>query len=114
MSENVSEKVYLIDAWENHRWGWKRVKDMNVHTVIGYESIYYVENSKIYLAKFKQTISLSRINNKCRDIHHQGRWIVKECDASVKNVILKNAKEIKQVPEDDHFLYQFLDVINKH
>jgi hypothetical protein len=112
VSENASEKVYLIDAWENHRWGWRKIGDMSVHTLVGYESIYIVSDSKIYFVEFKRVISLSRVNNKCKDIYYQGRWIVKECDASVRDLVLRNAKEIRQVPEDDQFMYQFIDVIN--
>jgi hypothetical protein len=109
----MSGKVYLIEAWENHKWGWKRINDINDYTVIGYKSIYYVDNSKIYLAKFKQTIPLSRIDRKCVNIYYQGRWTVKKCEPRVMDVIMKKAKEIKQIPEDDQFLYQFLDVIEK-
>jgi len=107
----MSGKVYLIEAWENHKWGWRRVNGVNDYTVVGYKSIYVVDNSKIYYVKFKQTIPLSRIDNKCVNVYYQGRWTVKKCDPSVVDIITRNAKEKREVPEDDHFLYQFLDIV---
>jgi len=105
----MNRSIYLIETRENYRWGWRFVG----YTVVGYKSIYYVENSKIYLAKFKRVIPSSMIDKKCVGVYYQDRLTVKKCDPRVMNVILKNAKEIKQVSEDDQFLYKFLEVISE-
>jgi hypothetical protein len=107
----VSEKTYLIEAWHCHKWGYKRINGINVHTVIGYDSIYLVRQNEIVYVEFKKVIPLRKFNEYCRDIASAGMFTLLECDSDIESIIVKNAKQIRKVPEDNQFVYQFIEML---